>query len=146
MLVDFSRLHADCYLTQCRGQTFLLNVSMRNLSKGVQNVCRVLNLQTFCFLSPTLIWSDSETGTLKVALKSRTHGKVTNHASKKTACIMSSMPRKVPRAWYQLSFHCKIEKSNTFYWEFEKNRIRRTVLMHASLRTGMTMLRSGVGI
>ena len=28
------RLHAECYERQCRGQCFLLNVSMRNLSHG----------------------------------------------------------------------------------------------------------------
>ena len=46
---DNIRRHAECYKSQCRGQCFLLNVSMRNLSHGVRNVCRVLNLQTFCF-------------------------------------------------------------------------------------------------
>ena len=43
-----SRLHAECYKSQCRGQSFLLNVSMRNFSHGVHKVCRMLNLQTFC--------------------------------------------------------------------------------------------------
>ena len=42
------RLHAECYKSQCRAQCFLLNVSMRNLSHGVRNLIRVLNLQTFC--------------------------------------------------------------------------------------------------
>ena len=42
------RLHAECYKSQCRGECFLLNVFMRNLSHGVLKVCRLFNLQTFC--------------------------------------------------------------------------------------------------
>ena len=44
------RLHAECYESQCRGQSFLLHAPMRNLPLGVRNVCRALNLQTFCFM------------------------------------------------------------------------------------------------